>query len=114
MTISDALARARALTGQVFDTATLVGWLSELDGRLALELGFDGPQAPYDPTDDLSTALLAPFPWDGFYVHHLEAMTYYSAGEYDRYENARALAERKLADWRAYLRRSGQLTAGAE
>ena len=108
MTIAEALDHARAMTGQVFDDAALVRWLSELDGRLALELGWM-PRPPYDPEGSRETALLAPFPWDGLYVHHLEAMTYYSNGEYDRYENARAMAERKTADWRAYLRRTGNI-----
>ena len=112
MTVSEAIAGAQALTGQTVDGATLARWLSALDGRLARELGRSAPAAPYDATADAQTALLAPWPWDGFYVHHLEAMTYYSAGEYDRYENARVMAERGMADWRAYLRRTGQLTEG--
>ncbi len=39
MLISEALAHAAALTGQTVSAAEGVRWLSELDGRLALELG---------------------------------------------------------------------------
>ena len=38
MTVSQALASAAALTGQVIPTAEAVRWLSELDGRLSLVL----------------------------------------------------------------------------
>ena len=109
MTISEALAHAAALTGQTVSAAEGVRWLSELDGRLALELGRADAWTPYDPADDQETPLLAPHPWDGFYVHHLEAMTYYTNGEYDRYEPARAMCRRALDDWRHYLRRTGAL-----
>ena len=112
MTISEALAVAGALTGQTVDAAAAVRWLSELDGRLALELYRTAARPPYDPTDDLGTELLVPFPWDGLYVHHLEAMTYFTDGEYDRYEPARALSEEGIADFRAYLRRTSPAGEG--
>ena len=91
MLISEALSAAAALTGQTVDAATAVRWLSEADGRLAFELYRTDAWTPYDPEDDLGSELLVPVPWDGFYVHHLEAMTYFSVGEYDRYENARKI-----------------------
>ena len=106
MLISEAIARSAALTGQVTDNAALVRWLSELDGRLAIEFYRADAWTPYDPTDDLSCELLVPFPWDGFYVHHLAAMTYFSDGEYDRYENERVMSEQKLADFRAFMQRT--------
>ena len=106
MLVSQALARAQSLTGQVVDAAALVGWLSELDGRLAFELYRADVWTPYDPTDDLSCELLVPFPWDGLYVHHLAAQTYFADGEYDRYENERVMSERVLADFRAFLQRT--------
>ena len=106
MLISEAIARSTALTGQVTDSAALVRWLSELDGRLAIEFYRADAWTPYDPTDDLSCELLVPFPWDGFYVHHLAAMTYFSDGEYDRYENELVMSEKKLADFRAFMQRT--------
>ena len=105
MLISDALSRASAMTGQVVANSDAVRWLSELDGRLAFELYRVDAWTPYDPTDDLQSELLVPYPWDGLYVHHLEAMTYYTNGEYDRYEPARAMSERTLTDFRHFLQR---------
>jgi len=106
MLISEALAHARALTGQVHDTAALVRWLSELDGRLAFELYRTDVWTAYDPEDDLESELLVPYPWDGLYVHHLAAQTYFANGEYDRYENERVMGEKVLADFRAFLQRT--------
>ena len=106
MTISDAITHAQALTGQVVDNATLVRWLSELDGQLALTFYRAEEWAPYDPVDDLTKDLLVPFPWDGLYVNHLAAMTYFTNGEYDRYENERTMSENTLKEYRAYMQRT--------
>lgn len=106
MLILDAIVQSVALTGQVVEDATLVRWLSELDGRLAFEFYRVETWTPYDPVLDIGCELLIPYPWDGLYLHHLEAMTYYTAGEYDRYENARAMTEKKLAEFRAYMQRT--------
>ena len=105
MLISEAISHATALTGQVVATAELVRWLSELDGRLAFET-FRVPEwHPYDPTDDTGLELLVEYPHDGLYVHWLAAQTYFSNGEYDRCENERAMFERALADYKAWLMR---------
>ncbi len=105
MTVSEALAAARALTGTAVDGATLCRWLSELDGRLAAEVLHADAPAPYLPTDG-ARELLLPAPWDGgVYTHHLEALSYYTAGEYLRAENARVLSEAVLLDWRKHRRR---------
>lgn len=106
MLISEAIANVKALTGAVVDDATLVRWLSEFDGKLALEFFHEDEFEPYDPVDDLTTELKIPFPWDGVYVHHLEAMTYYTNGEYDRSANARAMSEAALSDYRKHMQRT--------
>ncbi len=106
MTISDAMANAQALTGQVVDQATLVRWLSELDGQLALTFYRTPEWAPYDPVDDLTKTLLVPYPWDGLYVNHLAAMTYFANGEYDRYEPERVMSENTQKEYRAFMQRT--------
>lgn len=112
MLISEAISAAAALTGQVVSNATLVRWLSELDGRLAFEFYRADAWTPYDPTDDLSCELLVPFPWDGMYVHHLAAQTYFTNGEYDRYENERVMSEKTLADFRSFMQRTQSRLCG--
>ena len=106
MTITQAITAAQALTGQVVDAATLVRWLSELDGQLALTFYRADAWTPYDPDADGAKALLVPFPWDGLSVNHLAAMTYFANGEYDRYEPERVMGEKTLADYRAFMQRT--------
>lgn len=108
MTITNAISNTTALTGQVVDNATLVRWLSELDGQLALEFYKETEWTAYDPISDLSTQLRVPHPYDGLYVHYLAAKTYFADGEYDRYENERVLQDAELKQYTAFLRRTGQ------
>ena len=91
------------MTGTVVDDAALCRWLSELDGRLAFEFYKADAWLPYTVEDDKNCELLVPFPWDGLYIHHLEAMTYYTNGEYDRYKNAMAMSEKVLDDYRKFV-----------
>lgn len=105
MTVQDAISHANALTGQAADQATQLRWLSELDGQFAFDLYCAETWKPYT-TEDLSGMLLIPYPWDGLYVHHLEAMAYYSRGEYERYNNSVGMRERTLAEFKAFVQRT--------
>lgn len=106
MTITQAITAAQALTGQVYDQATMLRWLSELDGQLAFEVWGATSWTAYTE-DDLASLLLVPYPWDGgIYVHYLEAMTYFSNGEYDRYANARAQYDNALGEFRRFVQRT--------
>lgn len=105
MTVAQAMANAQTVTGQVFDAATLRRWLSELDGQLALDLYRADAWTPYSADDD-AALLLVPYPWDGLYVHHLEAMTYFSNGEYDRYQNALTMRENALGEFKRFVQRT--------
>ena len=106
MKINEAIRLAVELTGQVVADEALIRWLSELDGRLAFEFYRTDSWAPYDPEEDTEAELLVPFPWDNLYVHHLAAMTYFSNGEYDRYENELVMSEKKLTDFRSFMQRT--------
>lgn len=106
MLVKDAIAEAAALTGQVVTQATALRWLSELDGKIAFDVYGADAWAPYTDADT-GAELIVDFPWDGqIYVPYLEAMTYYSTGEYDRYENAKQMYETALWDFRKYLNRN--------
>ena len=105
MTLSDAINQANILTGQKFDRAPQLRWLSELDGQLAFDLYHADTWKPYTEAD-LSSALMVPFPWDGVYVHHLEAMVYFANGEYERYTNAKTMRDNLLGEFRRYVERT--------
>lgn len=107
MTINEIIEQAKTLSGVSVPDETLLRWISDLDGRLAIDyFGVDGYILPYEESDMDSSALIEP-PWDeGIYVPYLESMTYYTTGEYDRYENAKAMHEARLLEFKKYLNRS--------
>lgn len=106
MTIMQAITAAQALTGQVYDQATMLRWLSELDGQLAFDVWGRRGWLPYR-AEDAALTLAVPYPWDGsVYAHWLEAMTYFSNGEYDRYANARGLFNDALSTFKKTVQRT--------
>lgn len=108
MTIQDAIAKAAALTGlgDNVGATEAVRWLSEYDGKLAREFFKVCEWSEYDAESDQDKTLLIPHPWDGLYIHLLEAMAYYSTGEYQRSENARAQEAQKSAEFKAWIMRT--------
>jgi len=113
MTLAEAIAATNELTGQVYAQSTMIRWLSELDGQIAFEVYHADAWTPYT-ADDLNDELLVPYPYDKMYVHHLEAMVYYSDGEYDRYTNASTMFNEKLGEFKRFIQRTldcrGQIT----
>ena len=106
MKIKEAIASARKLSGNAVDDAALCRWLSELDGRLMLDFYKGSEWMSYSLPQDEDHELLVPFPWDELYVHYLEAMVYYSNGEFDRYRNSYEMFNKKELDYRQWYVRN--------
>ena len=106
MKIKEAIASARKLSGNAVDDAALCRWLSELDGRLMLDFYKGSEWMSYSLPQDEDHELLVPFPWDELYVHYLEAMVYYSNGEFDRYRNSYEMFNKKELDYRQWYARN--------
>lgn len=106
MKIKEAISNTRALSGNAVDDNTLCRWLSELDGRLMLDFYKGSEWMSYSLPQDEDHELLVPFPWDELYVHYLEAMVYYSNGEFDRYRNSYEMFNKKELDYRQWYARN--------
>lgn len=106
MTISEAISQTRKLSGNAVDDNTMCRWLSELDGRLMLDFYKGSEWMAYALPQDADHELLVPFPWDELYVHYLEAMVYYSNGEYERYRNSYEMYNKKELDYRKWYARN--------
>lgn len=106
MKIKEAIAFARKLSGNAIDDDTLCRWLSELDGRLMLDFYKGSEWMSYSVPQDEDHDLLVPFPWDEMYVHYLEAMVYYSNGEFERYRNSYEMYNKKELDYRQWYARN--------
>lgn len=104
MKLTDAISQAVLLTGAAVDQSIMCRWLSELDGKLSLTLyktdAIINYQMPGEGQE--SPALLVPYPWDGMYIHYLEAMCYYTTGDFGRYQNSMAMynqGEKAFREW---------------
>lgn len=93
MTILEALEQVRELKPNQYSDEVLVGWLSELDGRLWQNVFChyeDGHEAgcpmPYT-AEDMERVLLVPHPYTELYVTYLCAKVDYLNAEYERYNN---------------------------
>ncbi len=106
MTISEAISQTRKLSGNAVDDNTMCRWLSELDGRLMLDFYKGSEWMSYSLPQDEDHELLVPFPWDELYVHYLEAMVYYSNGEFERYRNSYEMYNKKELDYRQWYARN--------
>lgn len=104
MKLTDAISQAVLLTGAAVDQSVMCRWLSELDGQLSLTLYKTDSIIQYQLPGEgqESPALLVPYPWDGMYIHYLEAMCYYTTGDFGRYQNSMAmfnLGEKRFREW---------------
>lgn len=104
MKLTDAISQAVLLTGAAVEPSIMCRWLSELDGQLSLTLyktdAIINYQMPGE--NEESPVLLVPYPWDGMYIHYLEAMCYYTTGDFGRYQNSMAmfnLGEKRFREW---------------
>ncbi len=109
MTIQNFLDLTDALAPGGADPVVRLRWLSEIEGRVRVELLGESPAelsviASDTPRD---TVLAAPMPYDRLYwLYHL-AMCDYLAGDSARYENAAAMFNEAYASFGRYLKRKG-------
>lgn len=92
MTIAQAIETVKSVKPHQYDDATVVRWLSDLDGRVwqdiyssAENIG-DMPELPYSRTD-LGASLLIGFPHEDVYVKWICAQIDYANAEIERYQN---------------------------
>ncbi len=108
MTIGEAIAQAKTLTGSgsLVEDELLCQYLSELDGQIVLDFAGGSEWVSYKLPDDEDALLIVPHPYDGLYVHWLEGKIYYANGEYDRYSNAMAACNKAMLEYRKWVNRS--------
>jgi hypothetical protein len=111
MTVNDVIARAQELKPDVYTEEQMTAWLSDLDGRLALELGQETPVG-YTYPESGDTALLAASPFDRMYALYLVAMTDFHNREMDAYANDMQMFNAALDDFRCWYRRRHRPAAG--
>ncbi len=109
MTIQNFLDLTDVLAPGGVDSTVRLRWLSEIEGRVRVELYGEDPASlsPIASDTPRDTVLAAPSPYDRLYwLHHL-AMCDCLLGDAARYENAAALFNEAYASLGRYLKRKG-------
>lgn len=111
MTIGQALDRIDSMYPNHFEAATKVSWLSELDGKVHLEIlkSHEGDVADfsgYSLETEPDTELLIPFPYDSVYSRYLEMMITQEYKEIERYNQAAALFNNAYLEFANFYNRS--------
>lgn len=108
MTIDEAMALCDRMKPNLYKKDDKRRWLSELDGRIRIEIldsHENGPSEPFDGYNENTpgdTVLLVPPPYDALYLHYLGAQVDYANAEYARYNNgisAFSAMYAEYADW---------------
>ena len=112
MKLQEVLTQIDHVKPNQYDDATLVRWVSGLDGLLYNEIiSWHDPQAekqwdpsvlPYRAAGGMTEELLVPAPYDDIYVKYLCAQVDYHNAEFERYNNSMVMYNMALsayADW---------------
>ena len=103
MTRMEAVNRIDAVKPNAYGQEEKLRWLSVLDGIVKKEIidTHEGAE-----TALCETELLAPHPYDGMYIHWLEAQIDYAGGEYGKYNAAMAMFQAVYEAFEKYYHRS--------
>jgi hypothetical protein len=104
LTVGQAIGFVDEVKPNAFSQGVKLRWLSQLEGRLALEVFLMSPEeaeADYAYTaDDLGKTLLVSMPYDDLYTWWLQAQIDLANGEYDKARNTMAVFN---AAWTAFV-----------
>ena len=113
MTINEALARVDTLKPNTCDDKTKIRWLSDLDGRLSLEIMHAPEPVRYLPETPGETELLIGPPYEQVYEFYLGAMIDYTNREYVNYNNSMTMFNTAYKDFCKHrIRTNPQPNAG--
>lgn len=98
MKIREALTAIQNIKPNQYDDATMLRWLSMLDGRVYGDIvrwhsdaSRKAFKAPYNLESDMETELLIPWPHDEIYLRWLCAQIDFNNGDIERYNNSAAI-----------------------
>lgn len=103
MTVGGAITYLDSVKPNAFSQNVKLGWLSEIERKIALEIHLLEPEAiPEEYTSsDLTEDLAVDSPYTGVYTWWLQAQVDLANGEYDRAQNTMAMFNNA---WSEYLR----------
>ena len=112
MTIGEAISRIDELKHNTYTIREKLGWLSQLEARIRVELldthegGPEDPFLPFTADTPMDTVLQLPEPYDEVYLRHLEAQMDYHSGEIEKFNNSSAMLAAAWDCARNYINRT--------
>ena len=107
MTIAEAISAVNAQKHNTINQATLIEWLSYLEGQIHSEITDPGSTFSGFKSDvDTSTELSAPHPYDEVYIMYLISKIDLANQEIARYQNSRILFNNAYEQLRNYWTRT--------
>lgn len=109
MKLIEAIRRADDIRPNPFPLETKIKCIAALDGKIALDIHLmdisEAQQFNYTE-EDVESELLAPFPHDKMYVDYLVAEIGFDTGEYNKYENDRAMFNQEYGEYMRWFART--------
>ena len=105
MILNELITGVNSLKPSVYTGDHIATWLSELDGKLASELRLS-PIPSYTLPEDGDASLLAPHPYDAFYIPYVMSKIDFFNREFEEYNNDKAVAQAAIDDFKAWHRRT--------
>lgn len=117
MTVRNAIQRIMEMQPSQYDDATMLEWLSQLDGQIWDDVlrhydGYASAPAAYTE-EDLDKELLVGHPHEAVYQTWLSAMIDYHNGEWERYNNTMMMHNAQLQAFYNSVARKGVRVGGA-
>ena len=106
MTINKAIESALKIHPDTFSDMQKALWISELDGKIALETMHKDSFAPYNFPEDGEKELLAKAPYDNIYELYIIAMSDFFSGETGAYSASSAMFMRAYEEFRKHYIRT--------
>ncbi len=113
MTINEAITEADEICANSVPSSQKVRWLRRIDQRIVSEIydKYEGIRVRANETDynedtPGSTILAVPDPYSHLYPLYIQQQIEYQNGEQERYNNATAVFEQALDEFRAYVNRT--------
>lgn len=113
-TVKQIVENADALKPNAFTNEQKTAWLSEIEGRLQLDvfLMAAAEVITYIWSEDQNTEVLLDPPHDGLYEQYLEAMIDYANGEYSKYTNTMSMFNASLGNFARWFARNYEPAQG--
>jgi len=100
-TINKVLSRVDGLKVNPYSAEQKIAWISELDGKISLEVLKQETAVAYT-TANVDTELLVPPPHDNLYDYYLYAQIDFHNGDIGQYNNDMMLFHDAFSDWKKY------------